>query len=52
MKSCLSLIIAFVIVIAFIGTAAFIWYNSNATEFSDGPFTENPESSIQKIESQ
>lgn len=38
MKSCLSLIIAVLIVAAFIGTAAFLWYGSTTTEFSKGPF--------------
>jgi len=42
MKSCLSLIIAVLIVAAFIGTAAFLWYGSSTTEFSEGPFTEAP----------
>lgn len=43
MKSCLSLIIALVIVIAFVGTAALLWYGSSSTEFSEGPFTESSE---------
>lgn len=42
MKSCLSLIIAILIVAAFIGTAAFLWYGSSTTEFSEGPFIKAP----------
>ena len=42
MKSCLSLIIAVLIAVAFLGTAAFLWYGSSTTEFSEGPFTEAP----------
>ncbi|NWK56028.1 hypothetical protein HW115_10430 [Verrucomicrobiaceae bacterium N1E253] len=42
MKSCLSLILALVIVIGFVGTAIFLWYGSSTTEFSEGPFTDTP----------
>lgn len=37
MKSCLSVILATLILVAFIGTAAFLWYGSHTTEFSEGP---------------
>ena len=40
MKSCLSLIIAIIIIVAFVGTALFLWYGSSTTEFSKGPFEE------------
>ncbi len=39
MKSCLSLIIAFVIFILFAGTAGVLWYASSSTEFSEAPNT-------------
>ncbi len=42
MKSCLSLLITLIIVIAFVGTAIFLWYGSTTTEFSEGPFGEDP----------
>lgn len=37
MKSCLSLLIAIIIVLVFAGTAGLIWYGSNTTEFNKGP---------------
>jgi len=49
MKSCLSLIVALLIVIAFIGTAALLWYGSSNTEFSSGPFSEAPAPETPKI---
>jgi|GEM_PF-958615 len=42
MKSCLSLLITLIIVTAFVGTAIFLWYGSSTTEFSEGPFGEDP----------
>jgi hypothetical protein len=52
MKSCLSLIIACIIVIAFLGTAALLWYGSSSTKFGPGPFSDTPQPSSQKIENQ
>lgn len=43
MKSCLSLFLSFVIVIAFAGTAAMLWYGSKTTEFTDGQEAETVE---------
>lgn len=42
MKSCLSLLITLIIVTAFVGTAICLWYSSSTTEFSKGPFGEDP----------
>ena len=36
MKSCLSLLIALLILIIFVGTAGIIWYGSSTTEFTKG----------------
>ena len=41
MKSCLSIIFALIIVTAFVGTAAVIWYVSNSTEMNTGPDAED-----------
>ena len=43
MKSCLSLFLSFVIVIAFAGTAALLWYGSKTTKFSNGEEVETVE---------
>ncbi|BDS05053.1 hypothetical protein NT6N_00930 [Oceaniferula spumae] len=40
MKSCLSLLIALIILLVFIGTAGLLWYGSSSTEFSKGPEAE------------
>jgi hypothetical protein len=37
MKSCLSILLAFIIFIAFAGTAGLLWYGSKTTEFNEGP---------------
>lgn len=36
MKSCLSIVIALLIVIIFAGTTAIIWYGSSTTEIGPG----------------
>lgn len=36
MKSCFSILIALVIFLVFVGTAAVLWYGSSSTEFSKG----------------
>lgn len=43
MKAFFSLLIALIIVVAFIGTAALLWYGSSTTEFSEGPFDKTPQ---------
>lgn len=37
MKSCLSIIVALIILIVFLGTAGVLWYTSGSTEFEAGP---------------
>ncbi|MGB0991935.1 MAG: hypothetical protein ACPG32_05650 [Akkermansiaceae bacterium] len=37
MKSCLSLIIALLIVVVFVGTAGALWYGSSTTEINRSP---------------
>lgn len=37
MKSCLSILIALLIVLIFVGTAGVLWYGSSTTEFKKGP---------------
>ena len=36
MKSCLSILLALVIIIAFAGTASLLWYGSKTTDFKKG----------------
>lgn len=52
MKSCLSLLLALLIVVAFVGTALFLWYGSSTTEFSPGPFKEKPKEEAPGIQKQ
>lgn len=37
MKSCLSILIALIILVVFIGTAGILWYASSSTEMKPGP---------------
>lgn len=37
MKSCLSLLVVLLILLAFAGTAGLLWYGSSTTEFKKSP---------------